>query len=182
VVVVTSVQVPKNPLFVCFGSKSNVGLLTDLAGLKMLRSVPEGNAGIFCLIGLALTGYLTYIENQTVFPVCVHAGDRNAAQNSQYAKILDVIPVGAGGMLGYLAILVSWAWRRFRQGWLADMVPMAIFGKTFFGVLFSIYLTYQEPFIIGAVCLCCLSSFVIITLLFLLNLPPLIGQLAEGEG
>jgi uncharacterized membrane protein len=35
------------------------------------------------------------------------------------------------------------------------------------GVLFSIYLTFLEPFVIGATCAWCLSSAVIMTLLLL---------------
>ena len=43
------------------------------------------------------------------------------------------------------------------------------------GVLFSIYLTFLEPFVIGATCLWCLSSATIMTLLFLLTLGPGVG-------
>ena len=44
---------PRNALFVCFGCMSNVGMLTGLAGLEVLQGLPEGEAGIFCLSGLA---------------------------------------------------------------------------------------------------------------------------------
>jgi uncharacterized membrane protein len=43
-----------------------------------------------------------------------------------------------------------------------------LFGITLFGILFSIYLTFLEPFVIGATCIWCLSSAVIMTILFLL--------------
>jgi len=43
---------------------------------------------------------------------------------------------------------------------------------TAFGTLFSIYLTFLEPFVIGATCLWCLSSAVIMTTLFILALKP----------
>ena len=36
---------------------------------------------------------------------------------------------------------------------------------TFGGTLFSIYLTFLEPFVIGAVCAWCLTSAVVMTLL-----------------
>jgi uncharacterized membrane protein len=36
-------------------------------------------------------------------------------------------------------------------------------------VIFSIYLTYLEPFVIGAVCAWCLTSSVVMTLLMLLS-------------
>ena len=46
-------QVPENALFVCFGCLSNVGTLTRLAGLEVVRQVGPGKACIFCLAGLA---------------------------------------------------------------------------------------------------------------------------------
>lgn len=46
-------DVSKNALFVCFGCMSNVGMLTGLAGLEVIQRVGEGEAGIFCLGGLA---------------------------------------------------------------------------------------------------------------------------------
>lgn len=46
-------NVPENALFVCFGCLSNVGTLTGLAGLEVVRQVGPQKAGIFCLGGLA---------------------------------------------------------------------------------------------------------------------------------
>jgi len=46
-------NVPENALFVCFGCLSNVGTLTGLAGLEVVRQVGLEKAGIFCLAGLA---------------------------------------------------------------------------------------------------------------------------------
>ena len=42
----------KTALFVCFGGMSNVGVLTGLAGLEVMRQVGRENACIFCLGGL----------------------------------------------------------------------------------------------------------------------------------
>jgi uncharacterized metal-binding protein len=39
-------------LFVCFGGMSNVGVLTGLAGLEVMKQVGRENACIFCLGGL----------------------------------------------------------------------------------------------------------------------------------
>jgi uncharacterized metal-binding protein len=46
-------NVPQNALFVCFGCLSNVGTLTGLAGLEVVKQAGPGKAGIFCLGGLA---------------------------------------------------------------------------------------------------------------------------------
>lgn len=45
-------QVPKNALFVCFGGMSNVGTLTGVASLEVVRKSAPGQVGIFCLGGL----------------------------------------------------------------------------------------------------------------------------------
>jgi uncharacterized metal-binding protein len=42
----------KTALFVCFGGMSNVGVLTGLAGLEVMKQVGRENACIFCLGGL----------------------------------------------------------------------------------------------------------------------------------
>jgi uncharacterized membrane protein len=47
---------------------------------------------------------------------------------------------------------------------------------TLFGTLFSIYLTFLEPFVIGATCAWCLASAVIMTALLWLAATP--GRLA----
>lgn len=43
---------PDTALFVCFGGMSNVGVLTGLAGLEVMRRVGREKACIFCLGGL----------------------------------------------------------------------------------------------------------------------------------
>ena len=58
-------------------------------------------------IGLAVAGYLTYVETQAVAAVCGPVGDCNAVQTSSYSKLFGLIPVGLIGMAGYVAILFT---------------------------------------------------------------------------
>ncbi len=132
----------------------------------------DGAIPVLAIIGLGVAVYLAYVETQAVAAVCGPVGDCNAVQSSPYAKLFGVLPVGVLGAIGYIAILVAWLWGRFGSGRLADYAPLAMFGMALFGVLFSLYLTYLEPFVIGAVCIWCLTSAVIITLLMLLSLKP----------
>ncbi len=129
------------------------------------------------IIGLGVAGYLTYVETQSVAAVCGPVGDCNSVQTSSYARLFGFFPVGLLGAIGYIAILVAWLWGYFRSDRLADYAPLAIHGMALFGVLFSIYLTYLEPFVIHAVCIWCLSSAVIVTLLMLLSLPAALASL-----
>ena len=125
---------------------------------------------ILCVIGLGVAGYLSYIEITLSQAACGPVGDCNAVQASRYARLWDVLPVGVLGAVGYVGILAAWWAGRKKWGWVSSYAPIALFGMAFFGTLFSAYLTYLETFVIKAVCLWCLSSAVIITLLLLLSL------------
>lgn len=124
------------------------------------------------IVGLGVAGYLAYVETQQVQAVCGPVGDCNTVQQSGYALLFGLIPIGVIGVLGYLAILVAWAVQRFGSGALAWWARAAIPAMAGIGVLFSIYLTFLEPFVIGATCAWCLSSAVIMTLLLLLTARP----------
>jgi len=61
----------------------------------------------------------------------------------------------------------------------AVCAPLSVFVMAFLGVLFSLYLTYLEPFVIRAVCAWCLTSAVIIILLMLVSLRPALVALSH---
>jgi uncharacterized membrane protein/thiol-disulfide isomerase/thioredoxin len=132
------------------------------------------NAGMLalCLVGLGVAGYLAYVETQAVEAVCGPVGDCNTVQSSPYALLFGILPIGVLGVIGYLLILAAWAYPQFQRNRLAVYMPLAVFGMALFGVFFSLYLTYLEPFVIQAVCMWCVTSAVIMTLLLLLSLKP----------
>jgi uncharacterized membrane protein len=126
---------------------------------------------VLSVAGIGVAIYLTFIETTKAQAICGPVGDCNAVQNSAYSVIFGVIPVGVVGLLGYLAIMAAWLWRHYRSDDLADYVPAALLGMTFFGTAFSIYLTYLEIFVIKAVCIWCISSAWIMAILMLASLP-----------
>ncbi len=150
------------------------------------KSVRNGPAWLdwvsvaLAVVGIGVALYMTYVEFSSAQAVCGPIGDCNSVQKSVYARILGV-PVGLIGVLGYLAILAAWLYRRLRQDSLAGYAPAGIFGMTAFGTLFSIYLTFLEIFVIHAVCIWCLSSAIIMTLLMLLSLAPAVNWLAVSS-
>jgi uncharacterized membrane protein len=137
---------------------------------------------VLTIVGLAVAGYLTYVETQAVAAVCGPVGDCNAVQTSSYSKLFGLIPVGLIGMAGYVAILAVWLGGRFGSGRLADYAPLAVHGMTILAVAFSLYLTFLEPFVIQAVCIWCLTSAVVITLVMLLSLPAALASFVSGAG
>jgi uncharacterized membrane protein/thiol-disulfide isomerase/thioredoxin len=125
---------------------------------------------IFSVAGLGVAGYLTYIESTGSLAVCGPVGNCNAVQQSQYARLFGVLPIAVLGLAGYLGILGAWIIARSRNNVWSDWSRLAIFAMSVFGVLFSIYLTVLEPFVIGASCAWCLTSAVLITAVMLLSL------------
>ncbi len=127
---------------------------------------------VLALVGLGVAGYLAYVETLGVPAFCGPVGDCNTVQSSPYARLFGILPVGVLGVLGYTVILATWLWGRLRSDQLAGYTPILTLGTALAGVLFSLYFTYLEPFVIGAVCSWCLTSAVIMTLLMLLSLGP----------
>ena len=136
---------------------------------------------VLSLVGLAIAGYLTYVEATQSTAVCGPVGDCNAVQQSIYAKLFGVLPIGIVGLIGYAAIAVAWLISQKTSGRIQRYTVLSMMGMTFFGATFSIYLTYLEPFVIGATCMWCLSSAVIITAQMWLALPPALEALEEPE-
>jgi uncharacterized membrane protein len=127
---------------------------------------------LLALAGLGVAAYLAHVEVQEIEAVCGPVGDCNTVQQSEYARLFGVLPIGVLGVAGFAAILVGWGVRRFGSGRATAWASVALLALTGFGTLFSIYLTFLEPFVIGASCLWCLSSAVIMTALYGLAVVP----------
>ncbi len=140
-------------------------------------AIPEGGwrswaTPALSVAGLAIAAYLSYVELAQTAAFCGPVGNCNAVQQSPYARLWGVLPVGVLGAAGYVAILAAWAVGRWGQGRTAAWGNLTLLGFAGFGTLFSIYLTYLEPFVIGAACIWCLTSAVIMTALLALSWQP----------
>jgi uncharacterized membrane protein len=131
------------------------------------------------VIGFGVAGYLSYVETQSVPAICGPVGDCNTVQQSHYAKLFDVFPIGVLGLGGYVALLAAWLIRKLNSK-IEKPAALSFFGMAFFAVSFSLYLTYLEPFVIRAVCIWCLTSAVLVTLLLLLGMPPALRQFTRS--
>lgn len=120
---------------------------------------------VLLVIGLVAAAYLSYVELTSSNAVCGPVGDCNTVQQSRYSVIFG-IPVGVIGVLGYLTIALAWI--GFLKGNIDQkkFTSKAMWWMAGGGVLFSIYLTFLEPFVIGATCIWCLTSAVVMTMLF----------------
>jgi uncharacterized membrane protein len=136
---------------------------------------------VLAVAGMAIASYLAYGETQSATIVCGPIGNCNLVQSSSYAKLFGFLPTAVLGLIGYVAILLAWVLSRTHSAWLAKYAPLAILGMTVFGTIFSIYLTYVELFVILAVCMWCLSSAVLMSILMLLSLQPALKALTAEE-
>jgi len=133
--------------------------------LPVWRGEPGVEVLLISLLGIGVASYLTYVESRGVLAVCGPVGDCNTVQQSEYAKLFGIIPVGALGLAGYVAIIAAWSVAKRYGGAAADWARLTLLGMTVFGTLFSVYLTFLEPFVIGATCAWCLTSAVVMTVL-----------------
>ena len=103
------------------------------------------------VVGVLISAYLTWTHFAGLTPVCTGSGEGcQTVQSSRYASLLG-IPVALLGLVAYGGLVFSVAlWKEIGiyLGFLISLV----------GTLFSIYLTYLEVFVIGALCQWCLAS------------------------
>jgi uncharacterized membrane protein len=142
-----------------------------ILGLPPQKPWPSWVIVALTLIGLGIGFYLTFIETTQTPAVCGPVGDCNSVQKSQYAYLFGLIPVGILGLLGYLTILIGWIGQRYTNQKWRNYIWLCLWGLSWFGVLFSIYLTFLEPFVIGATCMWCISSAIVMTLLLWATTP-----------
>jgi uncharacterized membrane protein len=138
---------------------------------------------ISVLGGLVVSGYLTFVESTGAGVACgdTLGGGCNDVQSSKYAILLGVVPVGLLGFMGNLAILAAWIAWQYGPYAIKKLAALAGWGMCIFGVLFSIYLTFLEPFVICATCMWCISSAVVMIILLLVSTPAAQQALALAD-
>jgi uncharacterized membrane protein len=119
-----------------------------------------------CFLGILVAGYMAWAEVTGNETMCADTGsiDCQAVQQSAYAETLG-IPVAILGLLGYIAmfgVLIL----EDQIGLFASYGRTLVAGMSLFGFMFQTYLTYIEADVLGKWCQWCVTSFVLITLVF----------------
>jgi uncharacterized membrane protein len=130
------------------------------------------------VIGVAMATYLSWVAldpNKEV--VCAGVGDCHTVQNSEYAEIGGV-PVAVFGLLMYLGLLALTGARVLGLGGPAvrEALPSPTFALALGGVVYSAYLTYLELAVIDAICVWCVTSAAIVSVIFVLALPDIVAR------
>ena len=148
----------------------------ELSPLSSARSAGSASAraprrswslgvGLLSAAGVAVALYLTSLHYGGSAALCTGIGDCETVNQSEYATV-GPIPVAMLGLAAYLtrlfAVLAAWL-----RPQLHSAAPLLVFGVALAGVLYSLYLTYLELFVIDAICPWCVVSAVLLVAILL---------------
>jgi uncharacterized membrane protein len=125
-------------------------------------------AALIALAGMFVALYLTLYKLGYIGTLACAVGSCEKVQTSKWATFLG-IPVGAWGVGYYVGVLVvsliglspGYAERR--------SISQLLVGMTAMGVMFSLWLTYLELFVIDAICMYCVISAILAIALFAIS-------------
>jgi len=123
------------------------------SAVSVRRKLPNWPMLIVALVGVALTGYITYgALSKVPLPYCGEGSDCDIVQGSRWGTFLG-LPTAAWGLAGYLALTwVAWRMRDAVWHWRLSAFLAMI------GLAVSVYLTTVSVVIIGVTCTYCLAS------------------------
>jgi len=126
-------------------------------------------------VGLLVSIYMTIYKLTNNDAMCLGSGGCSYINASRYSEV-GGFPVSAIGMIGFLALMGALLLEK-RFQFFAENGPMLEFGMSLMGVLYSIYLTYLELYVIRHICPFCVTSAIAISLVFILSIVRMIRQL-----
>ncbi len=127
---------------------------------------------VVAVMGIGVASYLAFVETTETAAFCGPIGDCNSVQQSQYAVLFGIIPVGILGIIVYAAILITWTLQVFGPKEWRSYGQFALWLMAIGGTIFSLYLTFLEPFVIGATCIWCITSALLMAVLLWTTTPP----------
>lgn len=124
---------------------------------------------LLVVIGIFVSGYLSYVKLTAVPMVCVEGGLFNCerVQNSSYGYFMD-IPIAWLG-LGVYLITGALLLLEKRVPFIAEYGRLMIFGLILFAFVYSMWLVYVQFFILEALCPWCLTHEANMTVLFVVT-------------
>ena len=130
------------------------------------------------VVGLLVSIYMTIYKLTNNDAMCLGSGGCSFVNASRYSEI-NGFPVAAVGLIGFLA-LIAVMLLEGRSEFFSDNGPLLEFGMSLMGVMYSIYLTYLEIYVIRHYCPFCVTSAIAITLVFIFSTIRMIRQLSSS--
>ena len=126
-------------------------------------------AALMSLVGVFVSAYLYLYKIGRIGTLACGTGGCEAVQTSVWSRFLGV-EVALIGLVGY-ALLFGVALLALRPALIRERWPAALLAALAWGgVLFTLYLTYLELFVIHAICRWCVGSAAIIVTILILAL------------
>ena len=124
---------------------------------------------ILVIIGLIVSGYISYTKLTDTSLVCLEEGviSCDVVQNSAYSKFAG-IEIAYLGFLTYIG-LGGLLLLENRISLLREYGKTLVFGITLFAFLYAIWLVHIQAAVLAAFCAWCLAHEVTITLLFIVS-------------
>lgn len=118
------------------------------------------------LAGIFISLYLTLYKIGVIGELSCSIGSCETVNTSKWSSFLG-LPVAAWGLFFYVdvfAVAVLGTMPRFEN---EPLISVVLTAQAAVGVLFSAWLTYLELGVIHAICIWCVTSAVVVTLIFL---------------
>ncbi len=129
---------------------------------------------VLTVIGLLVSIYMTIYKLTDNENMCIGNGGCSVVNSSKYSEV-NGIPVAVVGAIGYTAIL-GVLWLAGKPGFFNTNGSMILFGLSLMGFLFTVWLVYVEIALIKALCPFCLTSQIVMTLIFILSVVRVVRQ------
>jgi uncharacterized membrane protein len=135
---------------------------------------------MIALVGAVIALYLTLYKWGYIGQLTCSVGSCETVNTSRWSELLG-LPVAAWGLGAYVAMLALAL--AGLQPSLAESraVSWGLVALSGWSVLFSGWLTYVELFVIHAICVYCVTSAVLVALIFLASLADLRGTRRTAE-
>jgi uncharacterized membrane protein len=132
---------------------------------------------ILACLGILDAAYLLVYKFTENDAFCFGSGGCHDVNFSSYSEI-GGIPVSVFGLIAFL-VIAGILLLEPRLKIATENGPLAVFGISLAGVVFTAYLTWLEIYVIHAICPFCVASAIIIALIFILAIFRLITQIAH---
>ncbi|MFN2638309.1 MAG: vitamin K epoxide reductase family protein, partial [Gemmatimonadaceae bacterium] len=124
------------------------------------------------LAGIFISLYLTLYKLGVIAELSCSVGSCETVNLSKWSRFLGV-PVAAWGLLFYLDVFVIALLGTLPRFEYARAISLVLVVEAAVGVLFSAWLTYLELAVIHAICVWCVTSAAVVTLILLVSVADL---------
>jgi uncharacterized membrane protein len=122
---------------------------------------------VLSIIGILLAVYLfyNYLTKPSFQPCYINSQINCDAVTKGSLSTMFGIPVSLIGLIGYIVILLSSLFRN----------KILLLTMSTFGLIFCLYITYNELFVVRVICPVCLTCQLVMLIIFLLGLKLSLG-------